>query len=597
MKAMRGKGSTIGWRHGLAAVSTLVLFACGGGESSGPEGSGPAGSNAGTGTGGSSGAAGSGVGGAAAGGAPDSIPPGGATGQADVGTKAIHRLSNLEYDNTVRDLLGTQAAPSVGFQPDVEALGFHNVAEALDMNPRSVKDYYDAAINLTDELATDPARLASVVTCQPAAAGDPACANQIIATFGLRAFRRPLEAWETTHYAAVYQTGLTNGLDHAGAIGHVVRTMLTAPQFLYRMEFDADPLSATMRPLNGYEVASRLSYMMWSSMPDQTLFDLAGNGQLLQLETLQAQVDRMLQDPKSATLVTNFTWQWFGATRLANHEVNTTQYPVWDETLRASMQNELAQFFSEFVQGGRPFPEILTADVNYVDAKLAEVYGMPAPAAGTTERVEFTTDERKGILGLAGFLTHTSRHNRTAPTIRAAWVLNSLMCMDLAPPDNLVITPLPEVDPNTTSVRELIEAHRNNPACSVCHDIVDPVGLGMEQYDGIGRFRPQYENGDPIDTAGTLPGGVTFTGYADMIDKLAAQTTGADPANPTLKTVDCAARKTFMYSMGRSVGVSTAYLDQMVANWKGQPLTLNNLFKQLVVNDVFRFRRGTPDAM
>jgi hypothetical protein len=335
--------------------------------------------------------------------------------------------------------------------------------------------------------------------------------------------------------------------------------------------------------------------MMWSSMPDQTLFDLAANGQLLQLDTLRAQVDRMLLDPKSSTLVSNFTWQWFGATRLANHEVNTTQYPVWDETLRASMQTELAMFFDEFIHQGRPFPEILTADVNYVDAKLAEVYGMPAPAAGV-ERVEFTTDERKGILGLAGFLTHTSRHNRTAPTIRAAWVLNSLMCMDLAPPDNLVITPLPEVDPNVTSVRELIEAHRNNPACSVCHDIVDPVGLGMEQYDGIGRFRAQYENGDPIETGGTLPGGVTFTGFADMIDKLAAQTIG-DPANPTLKTVDCAARKAFAYSMGRSIGVSSAYLDQMVTNWKAQPLTLNNLFKELVVNDVFRFRHGTPDTM
>jgi hypothetical protein len=524
------------------------------------------------------------------------MPPGGAMGAAaDVGTKAIHRLSNLEYDNTVRDLLGTTSAPSAGFQPDVEALGFHNIAEALDMNPRSVKDYYDAAVTLTDELATDPARLATVVTCQPAAAGDTACADQIIAAFGLRAFRRPLESWEATHYATVYQAGLTNGLDHAGAIGHVVRTMLTAPQFLYRMEFDPAPLSLEMRALNAYEVASRLSYMMWSSMPDQTLFDLAASGQLLQLDTLQAQVDRMLQDPKSVTLVTNFTWQWFGATRLAGHEVSTTQYPAWDETLRASMQNELAMFFGEFVQGGRPYPEILTADVNYVDAKLAEVYGMPAPAAGT-ERVEFTTDERKGILGLAGFLTHTSRHNRTAPTIRAAWVLNSLLCMDLAPPDNLVITPLPEVDPNVTSVKELIEVHRDNPACSVCHDIVDPVGLAMEQYDGIGRFRTQYENGDPIDTTGELPGQVTFTGFADMIDKLAAQTTG-DPANPTLKTVDCAARKVFAYSMGRSVGVSSGYLDQMVANWKGQPLTLNNLFKQLVVNDVFRFRHGTPDAM
>jgi hypothetical protein len=596
MKATRGKVSTSKWRHGLAAAGTLVLVACGGGGESGPEGSNPMGT-AGTGAGGEASGAGTGSGGAASGGAPDSMPPGGATGvAADVGTKAIHRLSNLEYDNTVRDLLGTQLRPSSGFQPDIEASGFTNIAEAISMNPRSVKDYYDAAVSLTDELALDATRLATIVTCQPAAAGDVACANQIIAAFGARAFRRPLEAWEATHYTAVYQAGLTNGLDHAGAIGHVVRTMLTAPQFLYRMEFDTDPLSPEQHALSAYELASRLSYMMWSSMPDQTLFDLAANGQLLQLDVLQAQVDRMLLDAKSSTLVDSFAWQWFGATRLATHEVNATQYPVWDETLRASMQNELKMFLDEFVHQGRPFPEILTRDVNYVDAKLAEVYGIPAPASGT-QQVEFTTDERKGLLGLAGFLTHTSRHNRSAPTIRAAWVLNSLLCMDIAPPTNVVIAPLPEADPNVTSVRELIEAHRNNPACSGCHNIVDPVGLGMEQYDGIGRFRPQYENGDPIDTAGTLPDGTTFTGFSDMLDKLAAQTDATDPANPTLKTVQCAARKAFTYSMGRSIGVSTAYVDQMVQQWKGQPLSLANLFKQMVVNDVFRFRHGTPDAM
>jgi hypothetical protein len=446
---------------------------------------------------------------------------------------------------------------------------------------------------LSNDVFANPALVANIVTCQPASAGDWTCAEQIITTFGRRAFRRPLEDWEVTHYSALYQAALAIPLDHNGAIQHVVRTMLSAPQFLYRMEIDADPLAATMRPLNPYELASRLSYLLWSSMPDQALLDAAGAGTLLQLDALQAEVDRMLSDPKSAALVSNFGWQWFGAPRLASHTVDDVMFPMWNETVRASMQGELQLFLDEFMHQERPLPELLTADVNYVDANLAGIYGVAPPSAAGFTRMEITTDERKGMLGLAGFLTHTSRHNRTAPTIRAAWALEALLCMHIEPPTNIVITPLPEVDPETTSVRELLDAHRDNPACSGCHDIVDPVGLGMEQYDALGRFRAQYENGMAIDTAGVLPGDVPFTGFTDMLDKMATLPKSAE--DPTLKIVSCAAEKLFTYGMGRTVAPSQAYLDQLVTLWEGQPLTMNNLVKQLVVNDVFRFRRGSPE--
>jgi hypothetical protein len=518
-------------------------------------------------------------------------------GTPDVGTVAIHQLSNIEYDNTIRDLLGvTMPQPSAGFQPDGIALGFNTIADAQAMNPRSVKDYFEAAQKLVDSAFADPTMLANVVTCQSAGAGDVTCATQIITNFGLHAFRRPLEAWEITQYTKVYSDALTAGEDHNGAIKHVVHTMLSAPQFLYRMEFDPTPTSTEQRPLTSYEIASRLSYMLWSSMPDQSLFDLAASGSLLQLDTLQAQVDRMLQDPKSTTLVTDFAWQWFGALRMKDHDVDATIYPKWNEQLRASMEQEMAMYFDEFIHGGRAYTDILTADVNFVDAPLADLYGMPAPATPGMQRVEFTTDERRGVLGLAGFLTHTSRNNRTAPTIRGKWVLDSLLCQDIEPPANIVIPPLPPIDPTgATTVKDALDMHRNNAACSPCHNLVDPVGLGMEHYDGIGAYRPQYENGKPIDTAGELPGPVAFTDFPDMLQKL-SETPGGITGSAAPKIVTCATQKLFTYGLGRAVGPSQSYLDQMTTNWFTQPtVNLSTLIKQLVVNDVFRFRHGTPD--
>lgn len=594
MMATRTQGSRLTFqRLGLLGCGLGLLLAAtgcsGSGDSPSPDGAGGMGAggegsmlgNAGTGDG-------TGV-------VPDSNPPP-VVGNVvpDVGTKPLHRLSNVEYDNTVYDLLGTTLRPGLTFQPDNEALGFLTIADAADMNPRHVKDYFEAAEKLVDDVFVNPALTANIITCQPADAADVNCATTIISAFGLRAFRRPLETTEVNHYIALYQSALAMPLTHDEAIAHVVRAMLSAPQFLYRMEIDPDPFSIEMRALNGYEIASRLSYMLWSTMPDPTLFALAGDGSLLQLDTLQTQVDRMLLDVKSSALVDNFTWQWFGMGHLEGHAVDNLMYPAWNDTMRASMEAEMRLFFGEFVHQDRPVSELLTADVNYVDTNLAQVYGVTAPDPAGFTRMEITTDERKGVLGLAGFLTHTSRHNRTAPTIRAAWVLNGLLCFDIKPPENLVIAPLPEADPNVTSVRELIEAHRNNPACSACHDLVDPVGLGMEHYDGIGRYRETYENGDAIDTAGVLPGGVSFTGFSDMLDKLGAMTMSAD--DPTLKTVQCAAKKLFTYGLGRAVSPSDAYLEQLVTNWEGQPLSLNNLIKQLVVNDVFRFRHGTPAA-
>lgn len=496
----------------------------------------------------------------------------------DVGSIAIHQLSAREYDNTMRDLLGTSLSPGSGFQ-SFEAAGFDTLAAAGVMNPRKVADYFDAASTLADDLFADAARRATIVTCEPAAPNATICAENIIKSFGSRAWRRPLDVTEVADLLVRYQAALALGLDHSGAVQHVVRILLASPQLIYRIELDPD--ATTVHPLNGYELASRLSYLIWSSMPDGALFSAAEAGELMKPERLTQEVDRLLADPRSRELVDNFAAQWLGSRRLTDHAVDTNVYPTWTPALGAAMKQEMAAYFDDFLHGDQTYDNFLTSNVNFVDAELAALYGLPSPGGSTLTRVENGTGQRTGFLGLAGFLTHTSRLDRTAPSIRGKWVVNSLKCLELELPPNLTPPPLGEPGAGQT-VRQVLEAHRANPSCAPCHRILDPVGLGLEHFDGIGRYRDTYDNGLPVDAVGTLTDGTSFDGLVQLADAMAK-----DP-----DFIACAAQKLFVYGLGRTTTGSEGYLEQVVAQWRAQGLSLRSLLKALVTNDTFRSRHG-----
>jgi hypothetical protein len=293
-------------------------------------------------------------------------------------------------------------------------------------------------------------------------------------------------------------------------------------------------------------------------------------------------VDRLLADERSSTLVSSFAGQWLGINRIEGHQVNTSVFPGWDAELASAMLREMELYFSEFLYGDRSWEEFLTADVNFVNARLAEHYGMaPPPAADDFTRVEELEDARQGLLGLGGFLTHTSRTARTSPIVRGNWVLDAIRCQGLQLPTNLMINELEDA-PAPTTLREQIAEHRANPVCAGCHDLIDPIGLGLENFDGIGAYREQYESGLPIDTRGQLPGGVAFDGLLELNQVLTEDE----------RFLRCAAEKLFLYGLGRSVGPSAAYLDQMAGSWAAGEPSLRNLIKELVVNDTFRFRRA-----
>jgi hypothetical protein len=519
---------------------------------------------------------------------PPPPPPGG-----DVGRIAIHRLNNLEYDNTIRDLLGVPSMAQATFQPDEQG-EFDNTAEAFTLNDARYEQYFNAADALGEAAFGDTAARARIMTCAPTAVTD-ACTNTIITNFGKRAWRRPLDATEVTRLVKLAMDAVALGETPEGGVKQVVKTMLAAPQFLYRIEFDQNPASLTAHALNPYELASRLSYLGWSSMPDEAMFAQAANGSISTDVGISQTIDRMLADPvKGNSFTQSFAGQWLGARDMKGHQVEPTAFKSFDEPLRAAMINEQYAFFNEFFTAAnpQPFTSFFTYDANFVDARLATHYGFPAVTGFT--KVNNTTDTRVGFMGLAAFQTFTSFSYRTAPTLRGKWVLLNLLCQSIKePPPG--IKPLDAdgtkaTDPalQSQNVRVRLAAHRTQADCAACHATLDPIGLGLENFDAIGAYRTKYPNGDTIDSSGVLPSGEMFS----SVQQLATILSGGSYQE---KLTNCVSQKMMTYALSRAlVDTDQPYLDQIRAQWSqpAQGWNLKALLKDIVLNDTFRNRHG-----
>ena len=501
----------------------------------------------------------------------------------DPGRVSIHRLNSLEYDNTVRDLLGLDAHARATFISDEQGT-FDNDADAFTMNDARYEQYFDSADALAEAAAADVNVWARVVTCAPASATDTTCAAQIVRTFGLRAWRRPLTDDEVSRLVAFIQRAMAAGETFDGAIKDTVKALLSSISFLYRIEYDLDASSLVPHAVSPYELASRLSYWLWSTMPDDQLFALAGSGALAEPATLSAQVDRLLADGRSEAFVESFAGQW-----LLGREVGTreTRLPAVDDELRAAMQTEIYLYFTEFLRGDRPFDQFLTADVNFVNERLARHYGMDTTGLGAAPvRVEDTHDARKGFLGLAGSLFALAYADYTWPSWRGRWIDLDLFCdTSLSIPldadhDGSSLTQPP---PESAAFRQLLEGIGATAACAACHDRFDPAGLGLEEFDTLGQLRTSYANGDPIQTDGVLADGKKFADALQLADALAG-----DP-----RLLDCATSKSLTYALGRDLVLTDQpYLADLRGAWSQQGLTLRALLELIVLDDTFRFRRG-----
>jgi hypothetical protein len=519
--------------------------------------------------------------------APVAPPPAAVADAArDVNRVDLHRLNNSEYHNTMRDLLGVNNTPAASFIGDEKAHGFDNIAAALGMTDAQYEQYWNAADTLIEATFADPKLRARIVTCDPDTGDASACTSEIIRRFGLRAFRRPLAQAEVESFADLAAEARAMSEPFERTIALVAQAMLASPQFLYRVELDPDPSSATAHPLDPYELASRLSYLVWSSMPDQALFELAASGELNEAATLTRELDRMLKDPRADAFVSSFAGQWLGMRELQSHTVDKTIFPEWSEPLRDAMVHEGLSYFDEFFRGERSLDQFFTAQLHFANGSLAKLYGV---AGGSSDK-PIAVAQRQGFMGLAGFLTLTSFSYRTAPTLRGKWVLENLLCQPVAPPPanvpQLEESAAKSGDDASLNVRERLAEHRTNPACAACHNLLDPIGFGLERFDAVGHYRERYGASEPIDSTGMLPNGETFDGLLELSDLLASDQ----------RLEDCASRKLLTYALARAPTQSDEpYLAAIRAASSANGNHLGSLLTAIVESDLFRMRRGEPE--
>jgi hypothetical protein len=364
-----------------------------------------------------------------------------------------------------------------------------------------------------------------IFICRPSAPGEEqACAERVLAGLAHRAYRRPVGADDLPPLMALYQRGAQNGGFEAG-VRLALQKILVSPEFIFRMELDPpDAAPGSAHRISDIELASRLSFFLWSSIPDDELLAAAERGALSDPPVLAAQVKRMLADPRSRALVKNFSGQWLYLRNIAGIQPDSTSFPNFDENLRQALAQETELLIDSTLREDRSVADLLSTNYSFLNQRLAEHYGIKGIYGNEFRRVALEDPKRYGLLGQASVLTVTSYPNRTAPTIRGKWVLEQLLGTPPPPPPPNVPSLKDDASTKALTMRQRMEQHRSNPTCAVCHKMMDPLGFSLENFDGLGRWRDSTGIGTgPIDSSGVLPDGTTFDGPAGLREVLVSK--------------------------------------------------------------------------
>lgn len=497
----------------------------------------------------------------------------------------LRRLTRQEYNNTARDLFGFDLSPADRFPPDEVAGGFSNNASVLTVSPLLGEKYMEAAEVLAAQAVKN---LPTLLGCDPAAIGEEICARQFVGRFGRRAYRRPLETAEADRLMKAYAAGRAEGSFAAG-IEVVIQTALQSPGFLYRFEFGATPRAGEkLVRLNQHEVAARLSYFLWGSMPDDRLAAAADAGALATVEQIAAEARTMLDvgDGRARRAVSEFYRQWLGLGALDGLIKDTVVHPQFTEELRAAMRAETPAFIEHVLwSGDRRLKTLFTSPLGFVTAPLAGVYGVTVPAGAAPQMVMLDPTQRAGLLTQAGVLAVHALPNQSSPVARGKFVREQILCQEAPPPPpNLMVTP-PEVDA-TRSTRERFAQHTADPACSVCHELMDPIGFGYESYDAIGRHRTM-DGPRAVDDSGWVANSKDldgpFRGARELGDKLAG----------SAQVRDCVATQWFRYAFGRfDAPGDVCSLTQLRTAFTTSGADMRELLVALTQTESFLYRRA-----
>jgi hypothetical protein len=512
----------------------------------------------------------------------------------DPGPAPIRRLTRVEYNNTVYQLLGDNNQPANQFPPDEEAGGFDNQAAVLVVSPLLAEHYMSAA----EQLATThtPTLMQELSACQGSPIDEVACeadADAFIRSFGKRTYRRPLTDAEVLEHLEVFRAGTMLGDEgYSGSTGieMVVQLMLQSPHFLYRVEFGmAEPESGDVVALTSYEIASRLSYLLWNTMPDSALFEAADADQLRTPEQIEQQARRMLATPRAREAVKNFHRQWLHLDDIEPQILaigkNPEIYPDYYAGLPMLWRRETEAFIDHAVfEQHADVTELFTAPYTMMNSELADFYGVSGPNGIDFVRVELDPSRYAGFLTHAGLLALLAKPDRSSPIHRGKFVREFLFCQPPPPPPD-VVPEAPSVD-ETQTTREQFSQHSADPLCEGCHRLMDPIGFGFEHFDGIGRYRETEWAGLEIDARGELNNTDVdgpYNGVVELAERLAS--------SDQVKT--CVAMQWFRFAYGRSeTAADTCSMQDVQAAFAAAEYDIKELIVALTLTDAFRYRHS-----
>ena len=544
-----------------------------------------------------------------------------ATDRPDRRSVGLRRLNRAEYNNTIRDLIGLDLHPADEFPSDDVGYGFDNIAEVLSTSPILVEMHLTAAERVIEEAFRSPAIRERIlnppVDAVPLAfrkfkppvrtpredkifrttpvTEDPEFKRQqriydILRAFADRAFRRPATHDELTRLLGIVLSTEKDGESPESSLTLALQAVLTSPRFVFRAATVDDPGQAgSPLPPNDFDLATRLSYFLWSSMPDEQLFRVAYEGTLRRPEILRAQVLRMLRDRKGRSLAENFAPQWLQLRKLEKFTPDPILFPDFDDALRSAMLEETRLFFATIQNEDRDVRELLDADFTFVNDRLARHYGIAGIVGTQFRRVPLTGTARGGVLTQASVLAATSNPTRTSPVKRGKWILENILGAPPAPPPSGVeaLKEGPGIV-HAATLRERMDSHRSHPSCASCHRRMDPLGFGLENFDAVGAGRAR-DGDQTIDPSGKFPGGQAFHGPIELKAVLLSRHHAF---------ARCFAEKMLTYALGRGLeSGDRRHVDHIAARLARDRYRFSAMVLAIVESDPFReplTTGGTP---
>jgi mono/diheme cytochrome c family protein len=504
----------------------------------------------------------------------------------DPGWFVIRRLTKTEYANTLRDLYGVEPSIADTLPAEVEGEGFLN-----SISPLQSELFLGIANKVIDQIIAPEGQAPTAVQKRlfgetPKGTDLRKAARGVARTLARDAYRRPPTDAELDVLVDVYDLARNNDLNHMAALGLMLKAVLVSPQFLFITPAGEPESKDAIVLLDDFQLASRLSYLLWSAPPDAELAALADKGDLHKPEVLRTQVERLLKDARSRALFDGFGAQWLRVNELDGQVFDPKTFPQMTPALRTAMMDEARLFFESIVSENQSVVRFVSSDYTFVNEPLAKVYGLEQSVRGLKmRRVKLTNPNRGGILSMPATLATTSFPNRTSPVLRGVWVLERILG-ERVPPPPADIPELEEQDHKKIeglTLRQRTELHQSEATCRNCHKILDPIGFGLENFDAIGRWREKNDQGLAIDSAGKLPNGKAFSTPADLKDLLAQRE--ADLARNLTERL-------MAYALGRQLeGYDDVVIDRLMVNIAKDKYRVRTIITEVITSYLFTHRR------